>query len=138
MNVEYTWWFGAGGDPEVYTEACSKEEAIERALAEGRENDWDEMTIVEARPMPLSNAIFDADDVLDRLAEKNEDAVDEDGDLRDMNATIEQKSELERALVAVLAAWRDRHKIGRAYQLDIRAEETIQVAAPPAPKETPE
>lgn len=131
MSDEYTWWFGAGPDPEVFMPASSKAEAIELALAQGREDEWYYMTIAEARPMALRNDIFDADRILELFEEKNEEEAGDD-ELRDMGASQEQKAELQSLLAEAFADWRRRHKIGRAYQLDIGFTETIQVK-PPAP-----
>lgn len=132
MTEEYAWWYGMGVDAERYLPADSREDAIAKATEEAADYEWEEISIALARPMTLNNDIFSADQVLDLLVEKNDEAWNEDGELLGMETAPEQDRELELALAETLKAWREKHKIGRAYALDIKECEVIHVAAPEA------
>jgi hypothetical protein len=128
-ETEWTWWWGEGRGPERYHPANSREDAIALA-AEGAEcSGIYQVTICEGKPWDLSDSFFDVGRVLEDWHEHNQEAQDEDGELR-MSPTADQSQELENALNATFAEWRARHKLGRSWALDTRNEEVIDLPQP--------
>jgi hypothetical protein len=119
---EWTLWWGWSSQPERLSPANSREDAIEQAI--GQYAGVDTITFCEGKHMPLHDECFDADWVLERWHECNEDVQDEDGELY-MEPTEEQNAELELVLTEALREWRKKHNLGRAWGLDTRNEEII-------------
>lgn len=132
---EWNWYWGVGSQPEVYHLANCRDDAIEQATEDAADNGHDEMTVCEGKPWSLNDDFFDVDGVLEWWHDRNEEAMDEDGELS-MNPTSEQKAELISALNATFAAWRSKHNLGRAWCLDTRNEEVIAFPIP-SPETTP-
>jgi hypothetical protein len=124
--TEWLWWWGFGSQCERYEASFdTREEALADAMAQLPEYCTDEeVTIAEARRLPLRDDCFSADRVLEDWHNANEEAQDDDGELA-MNWTPEQAVELEASLAATLAAWRTKHKLGRAWGLEIRSAEVV-------------
>jgi hypothetical protein len=128
MSEELHWYWGNGSQPERYNLANSRDDAIEQATEYATDNGYEKMTVCEGKPWPLHDDFFDADCVLEQWHDRNEEAMDEDGELA-MNPTREQKAELVSMLNAAFAAWRGSHNLGRAWCLDTRNEEIIEFPA---------
>lgn len=122
----WSWYFGAGSAPEVYYPASSREEAIAGAQVDANLSGYEQMTICQGRPQALDHSIFDADLVLERFHEVNETLADEDGNLR-MEPKPEQCRELEATLAATFKSWCEKHKLGRAWSMDTRNDEVIEI-----------
>lgn len=122
----FFWWWAVGTrDPEVCTGPC---DSREQAIAEARGNDGNEegFIILEADRMVPSTEIFDADDVLGRYGEVNEECWSEDS--FDLECSREQERDLESMLNETFAAWFEKHGIGRggwAFHT-VRNKETFQ------------
>lgn len=117
----YQWWYGIGKEPEIFFPAESRENAEaegHREILEGNHEGETFFTIKEARRGALDDDIFVADHVLERFADCNEEMADNDGEIGMENVTEGQKAELADALNDAFSAWRERHKLGRAFQLD--------------------
>jgi hypothetical protein len=119
---EYRWWWGYGKEPEAYEADFPTREAVIAALPQDRPGH--RFTVCEARRMPLCDGFFDAEWLLEQWHEHNTEAQDEDGDLQ-MEPTPTQRMELERDLAAAFAAWRIRHRLGRAWNLELRHSEIV-------------
>lgn len=119
---EYRWWWGYGTKPEQYGADFPTREAAIAALPQDQPGA--EFTICEARRMPLCDAFFDAEWLLLQWHEHNEDAMGGDSDLQ-MEPTRDQRMELERDLAAAFSAWRARHDLGRAWNLELRHSEIV-------------
>ncbi len=130
MTIEeddgWHWYFGIGDEPEMYCPADSREDAIEQATEEARDKGYDRMTICQGKAWPLLDDFFDADWVIEHFEDKNDDRCDEEGDLG-MSASAAQKRELENALNETFLAWRKKHDLGRAWNLDTRHDEVIWI-----------
>ena len=123
---DWTWWWGYGSEPEQYEASFATREA---AIADAKEHATEagtEFTICEGKPWPLRDNIFDADHVMDRFHDWNDDRCDEDGDLH-MDPTPEQRGELETVLNDAFKAWREKHNLGRAWALDTRNDEVVML-----------
>lgn len=128
MSREWQWYWGEGAEPERYHLAgAAREEAIAAATRDAI--DTRTVTICEGMPQPLRDDFFSADNVLDAWHEYNDDLQDEDGELG-MDPTHEQKQELEKILNAAFKAWRENYKLGRAWPMDTRSEEIIDLPDP--------
>lgn len=112
----FQWWYavGHGSEPERYNGPCgTRDEAISEALNnDGSESGY---AIVEAAlSQPTTKGTFDANFVLVKYDENNEECWDEDGP--EITPTSEQGSELEAALDKALDEWMERHGLrGRAW-----------------------
>jgi hypothetical protein len=128
-GVVWHWWWAEGTEPERYHGPCgSRQEAIDDGteLADG----YEEITICEATRMKLLDDHLDADWVIDRFNEQNEDAADPDGDPVIHRATPEQERDLEAVLKAAWVDWRTRHGLGKSWTFgDTRNEEVIKLPA---------
>jgi hypothetical protein len=128
MAEEWKWYWGYGTEPErYYGRFATREEAVVAAKAAAQAENRSEMTIVQGRPMPLTDDFFDADQVLDDWHNHNEDLQDEDGELA-MKPSFEQKHELEAVLNTAFKAWRAKHQLGRAWSMDTVDETVITIA----------
>ena len=126
MDEEWTWYWGEGSEPEAYSPANSREDAVAKATRAAHERDLTEMTVCEGKPWKLRDDFFNADMVLEQWNDWNEDCQDEQGELS-MEPTPDQEADLVLALNAAFAAWRAKHKLGRAYPLDTRNSEVISI-----------
>ena len=126
----WRWYWGRGGDPEVFNEAGdTREEALGEAESEyGDDERPATVTICEGRPEALSDDCFFADDVLERWDDHNAEKASEDGELH-MDPDAAQKRELEEALRDAFSAWRKKHGLGRAWTLETRKVEEIELVA---------
>lgn len=123
----WRWYYARQGD-EPYHPADSREDA----LAKGRQEFgvWG-FVLCEAIPAPLHHDIFDADEVLEQFEGTNEDHWGEAGET---DPTLAQRTELEQALAATLAAWRTRHGLYEAGLFaETRNEERVPAAARAVP-----
>jgi len=103
---KFHWYYGIGKEPETYHGKCSSlGEAVAQALSEdGKEHGF---TVVEADRSVASDNIFDADSVLEQYEEHNELCWGEDGP--EIEATSQQRADLEQMLAAALSAWFEKH-----------------------------
>lgn len=129
MPQDYKWYYGYGdGGPEQYYGGfATKEEAIEEGLDMAAGN-YEKITIVEAIYAKLNTDIFD-ELVFERLANANEEAQNEDGEIGVESATNEMANELNLQLRAVLDAWLVKHNLDYCAWAfgDTRNEEIIDV-----------
>ena len=131
--IDEGWYYGHGSDAEVFHGPyATRVEAIDEALSEcepidDREDDH-AVVIAFGGRTELDNDIFDVDWVLERFANCNEEHADEDGELLDMTTSTEQDTDLRDTLKTAFAAWRERHRIGRAWTLDFTNREVLTVA----------
>lgn len=118
-NEPWQWWWGEGEQPERYHGPCnSRQEAIDEALSSNTAPPYSLFTICEATVGRLDDNHLDADWVIERFNEHNEDAADPDGDGVIDQTTPEQDRELEAMLKAAWVAWREKHNLGRAFMFD--------------------
>jgi hypothetical protein len=102
---QFFWWWGAGAEPETYTGPCDSRET---AISEARDEEDDRgFTVVEADRSVARSDIFRADRVLEDYMERNEECWGEDWP--EIEATKEQRRELEQALTAALDGWFAQH-----------------------------
>jgi hypothetical protein len=85
--------------------------------------------LFEGKRLPLRDALFDADKVLDDWHVLNEEVADADGGLF-MDPSGAQKLELTEALNAIWRTWRRRHGLGRAFGIETRNENPVQLTPP--------
>jgi len=119
---QYRWWWGYTPEPEQYEADFPTREAVIAALPQDQPGA--KFTIIEPRRMPLRDDFFDAERILQHWHEHNEEAQDEEGGLQ-MEPTPAQRMELERDLATTFAAWRTRHGLGRAWNLEDRHYEIV-------------
>ena len=108
----FKWYVAEGKEPEVYQETC---DTFEEALAIGKRDysKWG-FTIVEADKALPTCDVFDADQIIERYEELNEDCWGEDG--AEISPTSAQQRELEMRLSLVLKEWMTEHDLsGRAW-----------------------
>jgi hypothetical protein len=118
----WQWWWANTMEDESY-QGPFETEALALIDAQNKSK-RDSFIVFEAKRHVLDNDCFDADLVIEAFHEHNSDMADPDGQLQ-MDPTTAQKLELEEALT-VLAAWRQKHGLGRAWlSLDTRGETTV-------------
>lgn len=124
---EWGWFYARSDDAERFHAANSREDAVAR----GAEYYCGEpFHICEARRVTLRDDFFRADRVCEEFEEFNEEAWGEDGP--DGTITPEAERELEAALAAAFAAWREKHKPYTPWSLtDFQHGETITPAVEP-------
>lgn len=104
----FNWWMAIGHDPEAYTGPYdSRDQAIAQAKSE--DGDRDGFTIAEADKSIANGNPFDADQILERFEEVNEECWGEDG--MEVHPTNAQATELEGILFEAFTMWMDRHKL---------------------------
>ena len=130
-SLPWTWWWGYGATPGRFNgDFVTKEAAIEAVRARIPPNTGaHQVVIAEARPALLRYDIFKPEIVLGDFQAANEDVADDDGFLRDMEATDGMMRELQESLQTVLESWCRRFGVGRAYALEIRSQETQMLQA---------
>lgn len=121
---EWPWWWGINGSERLNGPHDLRESALSEAMEDACPGDT--ITLCRAIPMELDDSI-DAWVILERFVEQNEDYCNEDGELLDMDISDVQAKELADTLTAAFKAWREKHKIGRSWALDVKDEETIVV-----------
>lgn len=129
MSEDWMWWYGEGSEPERYSGPfATREEAVSQAMSEAADLQLCCVSVCEAVTMTLRDDVFDADFLIDRWHDGNDQAQDEDGYLS-MSPDVVQRRELEEAMAVTFAAWRARHGLGKAWAFaDTRNYETIQIA----------
>lgn len=127
----YEWYYGLGKEPERYYGGyTSREETTAAGLKEAADQNWGDLTVVEARHGDIDTDAFDADTVLETLCEHNDDKTDEDGSLGLEDATPAQRRELELALQQALDVWLAKHGLGRVWTFsDVRQKLVMVVPA---------
>lgn len=127
---DWHWYFGVGTEPDGFIRASAntRDAALAGAL-DALDLDTDErcVTLCQGLPEKLHDEVLGANDVVEAWCEANADAADEDDNLS-MEPSEEQQTELRAMLGATIAKWRKRHGLGRAFALQTRGAEVVQVA----------
>lgn len=119
---DWKWLWFHDKDPDYYN-AGGPDRETTRQIALERVEPGTSFTVCEGRPHGLSDDIFDADDVIEKFHDHNEEFQDEDGSLRMDDATCERRMELVAALNETFRAWREKYELGRAWTLETRNEQ---------------
>lgn len=111
----FKWYWGHGEEPECMWGAEATRDAI---LQVARDEAGGSFTIQLADKALPSTACFDADTILEQYEDFNEGVWGEDGS--EIDASAEQKRELEAKLADCLDRWMRKHGLrGNAWQLGV-------------------
>ena len=109
---KFGWYWGRGEEPEgMHGPEDSREAILQVARSEC---DGEGFTICEADKAVPSFNIFDADDIIERYEEHNEECWSEDG--ADIALTREAEKDLESVLAAAFEKWaKENDAVGNAW-----------------------